>query len=145
MKEIREILDSGESFFASGTSNQDSKARDKILYKCKEALEKMQFELEEERKLSQNFKDKYEDAIQKLSEKDNELLETFKQWELVQDQHQKDIDKSKSIEIENSRLRDSTNQYQNIEYQFNLIKEKYAQQISINSKFKNQLMKQGES
>lgn len=100
--------------------NSHESTQSQILYKCKLALERLNFEVEEERKLTTNFKVKNDELMKNLSRKDNELCSLNQKVDIINSQFQKNIDIIKTLQHENSYMKENSfSANQSFEQSFN--------------------------
>lgn len=129
-----------ESIFQTNVSI-DSLSRDKVLLKCKETLEKMQFELDEEHQLNQNLKEKNDDLMNQLHIKDSDLQEAYKQFDLINCEYQRELDKVNNLQREVCLMKETNAKLHIYENKHNVIRDKLTQASTINNELKNKIKK----
>lgn len=141
MERLQDIIKlEKESMFQTNNSAL-SPARDKVLTKCKETLEKMQFELDEERQLSQNLKEKNDDFMKQLHHKDSDLHEAYKQFDIINSEYQKELDKVNNLQRENSLFKETNAKLHIYENKFNILRDKFTQTTAANTDLYTQIKK----
>ena len=106
--ETNNISETNHNTTEQETFQSNDTIQSKILFKCKIALEKLNFELEEERKLTTNFQLKNDEYIKALSQKDHETLQIRQKNDILIQKIEKNNELVKTLQHENSIQKEDT-------------------------------------
>lgn len=140
MYNLQDILNNTDSIYHSAGTN-DSKFRDKVLLKCKDTLEKIQFELDEERKISQNLQERNQETLTQLEFKETDLAEIRSQLDIINTEYHRELAKSNDYQCEVLNLKDSLSRLQALEYKYKILTEKNSQLLHENQDLRSQIPK----